>query len=617
VTGNDPAFASAEYATNRAEDQSVGVFPTSPGAITTLDNTQRLLLWPARFTPTSPAGAKTVTGDLALRNRVQGVLYYSKVDGMTPEIQQVTVQSPDATHLSFQVRTSSPDAAVKRVGVLVGGAFADLLPAGPDVWTGTLTVANSAQRSDALVSAVADTGVGYWADKGSPLATSSSNQGLTIKVCADGTTACAADGPTTNGWYSTAIRADASGPVPVAAIDVSVDGQSSSNPAHITQTGVHEVGARAYDSSSGSTLSAARTVLVDVTKPNITIASPAATSYEINSTVTPSYSCTDAGSGVQSCTGPGTVDTSTVGAHTYTVTASDLAGNTNTAAVTYTVVDTVPPTVSITSPTATTYEAGTTVNAAYACADSGSGISSCTGSVANGSPIDMTVGTHTFMVNAMDKAGNQTQESVTYTVADTQAPAITIITPAPGAVYPLNSTVKASYSCSDSGSGVATCSGPVANGASISTSSSGTFTFTVNATDKAGNASAKTVTYKVAYRFDGFYSPVSNAPTLNKLTAGNTEPFKFRVFNNATEITSTDGFSFGWKTIDCSSKADVVSDPLSQVATSNPTFRYSSGQFIFNATSDKSWGGYCRRFVVTMPDGSQATAYIQFTKPLL
>src|SRR5207302_1861127 len=177
----------------------------------------------------------------------------------------------------------------------------------------------------------------------------------------------------------------------------------STNPAHITQTGVHEVGARAYDSSSSSTLSAARTVLVDVTTPNIMITSPAAGPYEINSTVTPSTSCSDAGSGVQSCTGPSTVDTSTLG-------------------------------------------------------------------------------THTFTVTAMDKAGNQAQGSVTYTVADRQGPTITITTPADGALYALNSTVKASYSCSDT-SGVATCSGPVANGANLVTSSSGTFTFTVNATD--------------------------------------------------------------------------------------------------------------------------------------
>ena len=616
VQGNNPAFASAEYATDRPENQSSGVFPTSPGAITTLDNTQHLLLWPARFTPTSAPGTTPVTGDLALRNRVQGILYYSNQEGAVPQILLVSAQSPDSTHLTFQVTTSSPDAPIKRVGVFAGGAFGDLQQAGPNLWTGTLTVTSSSQRTDVLVTAVAATGLGYWANKGTPIATSSSSQGLTINVCADGPATCTADGTTTNGWYPTPVRADVTGPVPAAAIDVSVDGQSSSNPAHVSQTGVHAIGARAYDSGTGLTYGASRSVLVDVTKPNVMITSPAG-SYEINSSVTPSYSCTDAGSGVQACSGPQTVDTSTLGQHTYMVTAADLAGNTTTATRTYTVIDTVPPAISITSPTATTYEQGSTVNASYTCSDSGSGISTCVGSVANGDPIDMSPGTHTFMVTAMDKAGNQATLSVTYTVTDRSPPSITITSPADGAVYALNATVTASYACTDSGSGVATCAGPVASGTPIDTTRSGTFTFTVNATDNSGNPSSKTVTYKVALRFVGFQSPVSNPPTLNKVTAGNTEPFKFQVFNNSTEITDTSGFSFRWQTINCSTKADIVPDSLSQVATSNPTFRYSSGAFIFNATSDKSWGGVCRRFIVTMPDGSQATAYVQFTKALI
>ena len=42
-----------------------------------------------------------------------------------------------------------------------------------------------------------------------------------------------------------------------------------------------------------------------------------------------------------------------------------------------------------------------------------------------------------------------------------------------------------------------------------------------------------------------------------------------------------------------------------------------TGGFIYNAVSDKSWGGQCRRFIVTMPDGSTAQAYIQFQKVLV
>jgi len=238
------------------------------------------------------------------------------------------------------------------------------------------------------------------------------------------------------------------------------------------------------------------------------------------------------------------------------------------------------------------------------------------GSVANGDPIDTSIGTHTFSVTAMDKAGNQATQSVTYTVADRQGPTIAISSPTSGALYALNSTVTATYSCSDS-SGVATCVGSVPNGTNINTASSGTFTFTVNATDTYGNTSASSVTYKVALKFVGFQSPVMNPPTLNKVNAGNTTPFKFQLFNNGTEITDTNGFSFRWQTINCSSKADVVPDPLPQGSVSTPGFRWATGGFIYNAVSDKSWGGQCRRFIVTMPDGSTAQAYIQFQKVLV
>ena len=47
-------------------------------------------------------------------------------------------------------------------------------------------------------------------------------------------------------------------------------------------------------------------------------------------------------------------------------------------------------------------------------------------------------------------------------------------------------------------SGVATCVGSVANGAPLDTGSPGEKTFTVNATDNAGNPASKSVSYSVA-----------------------------------------------------------------------------------------------------------------------
>jgi hypothetical protein len=83
---------------------------------------------------------------------------------------------------------------------------------------------------------------------------------------------------------------------------------------------------------------------------------------------------------------------------------------------------------------------------------------------------------------------------------DKKAPAIAVTSPAASAAYPLGAAVMAGYSCADGGSGVATCAGPVASGAAIDTQSAGTKTFTVHATDGAGNASATSVTYQVECR---------------------------------------------------------------------------------------------------------------------
>jgi hypothetical protein len=60
--------------------------------------------------------------------------------------------------------------------------------------------------------------------------------------------------------------------------------------------------------------------------------------------------------------------------------------------------------------------------------------------------------------------------------------------------------VNAAYSCQDEsgGSGLKSCQGTVANGSAIDTASSGTKTFTVTATDNAGNQNSITRTYSVS-----------------------------------------------------------------------------------------------------------------------
>jgi hypothetical protein len=64
-------------------------------------------------------------------------------------------------------------------------------------------------------------------------------------------------------------------------------------------------------------------------------------------------------------------------------------------------------------------------------------------------------------------------------------------------VYTPGQVVLANYSCTDGGSGVATCVGSVAKDAGIDTGTPGVKTFTVNAIDNVGNASTASVTYTV------------------------------------------------------------------------------------------------------------------------
>ncbi len=111
-----------------------------------------------------------------------------------------------------------------------------------------------------------------------------------------------------------------------------------------------------------------------------------------------------------------------------------------------------------------------------------------------------------------DVAGNCTTAGpIGGNMIDRKPPAITINIPV-NTVYILNQAVASNYSCTDGGSGVSTCAGPVANGSNIDTASVGIKTFTVAATDNVGNSSSQSVTYTVAYAICLQYDPTKASP---------------------------------------------------------------------------------------------------------
>jgi len=105
--------------------------------------------------------------------------------------------------------------------------------------------------------------------------------------------------------------------------------------------------------------------------------------------------------------------------------------------------------------------------------------------------------------------GTEPQITFSYTQPDVE-----ITTPAAGASYTVGRPVAAEFACTPGGAAVSSCSGSAPNGDSIDTSSLGTKTFTVTATDANGNQQTASVTYTVAKALPTLTTEASGPITL-------------------------------------------------------------------------------------------------------
>ena len=239
-----------------------------------------------------------------------------------------------------------------------------------------------------------------------------------------------------------------------------------------TWVGVHTFGVLAKDFDMNPKYESVTYTVVapDVTPPVVTIVTPKPGAiYHQNAAIFASYSCADNVGGfvIASCTGPvasgSTLNTATLGAHTFTVTGTDNAANSATLTNSYTVVDSdlIPPVVTIDVPAnGARYVQNMDVNSSYSCADEpgGSGIASCTGPGASGALIDTTVlGPQTFTVTGTDNKGNLTTVTTQFTVVETDEtpPIVSIASPLQGAVYGQGQKITAYYDCTDEIGGAA------------------------------------------------------------------------------------------------------------------------------------------------------------------
>jgi hypothetical protein len=198
------------------------------------------------------------------------------------------------------------------------------------------------------------------------------------------------------------------------------------------------------------------------------------------------------------------------------------------------------------------------------------------------------------------RAADDSMNSVGFAI-DTTDPTVLITTPPPGAVYHLNQVVKAEFTCADAGSGPATCTGTPANGAALDTSSLGTKTITVTATDVVGNTSTLTRTYQVVYDFQGFFDPVKNPPALNAQRAGSVIPMKFSLGGNQGLNIFASGFPKSQQ-INCRTQALMGS--ATSTTAQPPGLKYiaSSNSYEYLWATDGKWKGTCRAFFLGLKD---------------
>lgn len=197
--------------------------------------------------------------------------------------------------------------------------------------------------------------------------------------------------------------------------------------------------------------------------------------------------------------------------------------------------------------------------------------------------------------------GGTSSSSVTIKL-DKIGPEINIASPADGARYILGEIINADWTVLDSLSGLdGTENGTVPSGNPIDTGSVGAKTFTVTASDIAGNISTKIVTYSVEYFFEGLLRPVIDSKTFR---GSSTIPVKFRLKDlSGRYITTAIGRLY------------VDGSPASSSGRSNVGnyFRYdpSTNEYIFNLSTKVpvlTIGNH--ELNVTLDDGSTHLATI-------
>jgi hypothetical protein len=324
-----------------------------------------------------------------------------------------------------------------------------------------------------------------------------------------------------------------------------------------------------------------------------------------NTNVTVSWSVSDPESGIASSSGCGmtTLTTETAGT-TLTCSATNGVGLSNSASVAVKIDKTAPTASASASPAPNANGWNNTdVVVTFSGTDALSGVDLCSVPVTLS---DEGAG-QSASGTCTDKAGNVSAPATAsgINIDKTKPTLAPVVSPNP--VY-LGESATATANASDSLSGIDSQSCEVPD-----TSSVGLKTVTCTATDKAGNTATASATYRVIYRFTGFFRPVDNLPTLNVAKAGSAVPVKFSLSGNQGLSIFAAGYPKSMA-ISCNSTAST--DGVEETVTaggSSLNYDASADQYIYVWKTDKAWTG-CRQLVVKLNDGMEYQANFKFSK---
>jgi hypothetical protein len=227
------------------------------------------------------------------------------------------------------------------------------------------------------------------------------------------------------------------------------------------------------------------------------------------------------------------------------------------------------------------------------------------------------VGTTAVNCTASDVSPDSPNTACSFmvTVTDVEAPTCNL----PGNIVSTCSTSSAGGVVTYIATASDNCSG-----ASISCTPASGSTFpigvtTVNCTAVDASAySSDTIcsfTVTVQYTFTGFFQPVDNPPTTNIVKAGQSVPLKFQLTCGGNFISDLLAV-YSVQSINVICGGDVDGDPIpaDDSGSSGLHYDFVANQFVYSWKTQKQWANTCRRFILTLRDGSTHEAYFQFKK---